>query len=310
MEQQMISPSEIQEIRSHTRTLVRELNLLSGNFEDSELNYTECHVLFELDKHGRLRLRELAEILLLDKSTLSKVTKKLIEQTLVTAIVNPVDRREKWLELTPKGKEKTNNNNASADSQVGATLALIPEAEIKTVNEGLKLYARALHKKRRQKNYQIRLIKPQDNAEIAHLIRSVMVEYGNVGEGYSINDADLNDMYGAYSQPRSVYYVITERARIVGGGGIGPLQGTEQEICELRKMYFQPEVRGFGLGRKLVELCLAAARRYQYGVCYLETVERMWQANLLYQKMGFQKLTCPKGNTGHGACETYYSMDL
>ena len=137
-----------------------------------------------------------------------------------------------------------------------------------------------------------------------------MVEFGNVGEGYSINDPEIEDMYSAYSGKKATFWVVTQEDRIVGCGGIGPLQGAGTEICELRKMYFYPEIRGIGLGKRLLTQCLSEARHFEYRECYLETVERMWQANLLYRKMGFKKLTCPKGDTGHSACETYYSLQL
>jgi len=44
--------------------------------------------------------------------------------------------------------------------------------------------------------------------------------------------------------------------------------------------------------------------------CYLETVERMREANGLYQKMGFEVLDGPLGCTGHGACDTRYLLRL
>ena len=75
-------------------------------------------------------------------------------------------------------------------------------------------------------------------------------------------------------------------------------------------MYFLPEARGHGWGRKLMEKCLDTARRLGYQKCYLETVERMQTANLLYKKMGFEALCGRMGDTGHGSCDTYLVKDL
>jgi len=47
-----------------------------------------------------------------------------------------------------------------------------------------------------------------------------------------------------------------------------------------------------------------------YRYCYLETVARMWQANLLYQRMGFRKIDGPIGSTGHNSCEAFYVKEL
>ena len=78
----MANSNLIPEIRLHTRQIVRELNLLGGTFTEGDLNYTQCHVLFELNKRGKLRLTELCDVLLLDKSTVSRVTKNLLREGL------------------------------------------------------------------------------------------------------------------------------------------------------------------------------------------------------------------------------------
>ena len=117
-------------------------------------------------------------------------------------------------------------------------------------------------------------------------------------------------MYENYSTPRATLFVIEQSGVIYGCGGVGPLLGGDDHICELKKMYFLPSLRGMGWGKRLVNESLAAAKAMDYTHCYLETVERMWQANALYQKMGFKRLDQPLGNTGHSACEVQYLLEL
>ena len=157
---------------------------------------------------------------------------------------------------------------------------------------------------------QIREIKPQDNFQVQQVVSEVMTSFDCVGEGYSISDPELEDMYTAYNNDRSVFYVICEDDKILGCGGIGPLVGGDPRVCELKKMYFYPELRGKGYGRKLMELCLAKAKAMGYSKCYLETVERMTRANNLYSKFGFEKLSGQEGATGHGGCDTFYEKSL
>lgn len=156
----------------------------------------------------------------------------------------------------------------------------------------------------------LRPIQPQDNKGMAKVIRTVMTEFGTVGEGYSINDPEVDFMHQAYDQPRSVFYVICQDDEVLGGGGIAPLEGGNSDVCELKKMYFKPALRGMGYGRKLVQQCLKDASLFGYKKCYLETVARMEAANILYQKLGFQKLNAAMGNTGHSSCEAWYVIDL
>ncbi len=158
--------------------------------------------------------------------------------------------------------------------------------------------------------YQLRLIQKKDNPQMANVIRKVMEEFGAVGEGYSINDPEVDQMFEAYDQVNARYYVIADGERILGGGGIAALQGASTSVCELKKMYFFPELRGLGFGKKMMFQCLEDAKALGYQQCYLETVERMEGANILYQKLGFKKLDHAMGSTGHSACESWYVIDL
>ena len=156
----------------------------------------------------------------------------------------------------------------------------------------------------------LRPIQPGDNQAVARIIRQVMAEFGAVGDGYSIMDPEVGQMYEAYHNNRSAFFVIERQGEVLGCGGIGPLIGGATDTCELKKMYFLPTLRGKGWGKRLAIHCLDSARQLGYRRCYLETVERMTQANKLYQRLGFQKLDSALGSTGHSACETYYAIEL
>jgi putative acetyltransferase len=156
----------------------------------------------------------------------------------------------------------------------------------------------------------LRRIRPSDNEQVASIIRTVMTEFGAVGEGFSIMDPEVDHMYEAYQTPGHAMYVVEKDARLLGCGGFGPLLGGEARICELKKMYFLPELRGNGMGRKLVSLVLEEARLAGYTQCYLETLCSMRAANALYQKMGFIPLQGALGATGHGGCDAWYLREL
>jgi putative acetyltransferase len=156
----------------------------------------------------------------------------------------------------------------------------------------------------------IREVQPQDNAQIAGIIRKVMPEFGANGPGFAIHDAEVDNIYNAYTRPSAVYFVCESGGKIVGGGGVAPLEGGDPSICELKKMYFLPEARGKGLGQKVLSKCVSAAREIGYERCYLETFNTMTSAMKLYAKNGFQKIPGPLGNTGHFACDTFYELKL
>jgi putative acetyltransferase len=159
-------------------------------------------------------------------------------------------------------------------------------------------------------NFLVRQITLKDNLELETLIKTVMTEFGASGEGFSIHDLEVKNMYQAYSKKRHQYLVITDRHhKILGGAGIGELLGLEQNYCELKKMYFYKELRGHGMASIVMEKLLDfACKNYQY--CYIETLSGMDAAQSLYQKFGFKKIKEPLGNTGHFGCDKYYLKPL
>ena len=158
-------------------------------------------------------------------------------------------------------------------------------------------------------DFTIRPITPADDAAIASVIRTVMPEFGASGPGFAIHDPEVSHMAEAYDRPRASYFVVERHGRVVGGGGIAPLDGVE-DTCELRKMYFLPELRGLGAGTALIGVCLDAARQHGYRQCYLETLTGMDAAQKLYERTGFHRIDGPMGATGHFGCNRFYLRDL
>ena len=159
-------------------------------------------------------------------------------------------------------------------------------------------------------NAAIRPITAADDVAMAAIIRTVMPEFGASGDGFAINDPEVDWMSRAYSEPRHAYFVLERGGRVLGGAGIAPLAGGDDATCELRKMYFLPEARGTGAGAMMMSRCLDAAREAGFTRCYLETLCGMDAAMRLYERSGFRRIDGPLGATGHGGCDTFYSRTL
>lgn len=158
--------------------------------------------------------------------------------------------------------------------------------------------------------FTIRPIEPRDDATVAAIIRTVMPEFGACGSGFAINDPEVDWMHRAYSAPRCAYFVVERDDVVEGGGGVAPLEGGDADICELRKMYFLPSLRGLGAGAALMSRCLATAGDLGFRRCYLETLSGMDAAMRLYERSGFHRIDGPMGATGHGGCNTFYLREL
>ena len=118
----------------------------------------------------------------------------------------------------------------------------------------------------------IRPIKASDNSLLAIAIRSVLIELGVPKTGTAYEDKELDAMFEAYADPRAVYYVVIDGNNILGGAGITPLKGGEDEVCELQKMYFTAAARGKGLGYSMIQKCLDFARSHSFELSQIKAI--------------------------------------
>lgn len=157
----------------------------------------------------------------------------------------------------------------------------------------------------------IRPIQPNDNPAIAHIIRSVLEEFGANKPGTVYFDAETDHLFELFSQTSgSFYQVATQHGQLLGGAGIFPTPNLPAGTCELVKMYLVAHARGKGVGRNLIEQAFALAREMGYQSIYLETMPELKKAIYIYEKMGFQYLDGPMGNSGHCGCDIWMIKNL
>jgi len=165
----------------------------------------------------------------------------------------------------------------------------------------------------------IRPVEQADNQFLTDIIVTGLAEFGATGEGFACNDAETQTMFEAYQDPNRKYYTLLKacsdqckgcsKCTVVGGAGIAPLKSSK-DICEFVKMYYRPAVRGLGLGKIMLELCIEKAQKMGYKRMYLETLERMTTARRLYEKYEFKQIESSQGCTGHYSCDAFYVRDL
>ena len=158
--------------------------------------------------------------------------------------------------------------------------------------------------------FNIRPIQKEDNSQVCDVIKSVFYELGLPRVGTAYADKDTVEMFEAYQNSRSIYYVVEKNKEILGGCGIKQLSGIDDNICELQKFYFHSSLRGKGLGKYLLRLCLDFAKDVKYDVCYLESTSALKTSHHLYKIFGFENLNGPMGNTCHHNCDVHMTKKL
>jgi putative acetyltransferase len=157
----------------------------------------------------------------------------------------------------------------------------------------------------------IRPIEPSDNQAIASIIRTALTEFGANKPGTVFYDDTTDHLYELFTaEPQSGYFIALQDGIIVGGAGYFPTEGLPNNTCELVKMYLNATVRGMGLGRKMIDYVLAAAKQKGYTQVYLETMPELNKAVKVYEQFGFSYLDGPMGNSGHNSCDIWMIRTL
>jgi len=292
--------NEISHVRQVSRLFVRELGILECR---NGITLAQCHALVELERYGVLNIKKMAELLHVDASTMSRNVKRMIGLGWVTTTTDRRDRRARLLTLTDEGRKKLGEVNNSTNSMVKDALGRLSIAQRQTVEKGLDLYVGALAKNRVQAMYSVREIEAGDNLYLAEIIREVLGEFGANRSGFAAVDPETDRMFQSYNQSKSAYFVAVDTDdNVKGGGGLAPLKGGGHNVCEIQKMYLLKDARGYGIGAKLLELCLEKARSFGFRMVYIETMAEMEVARDLYARYGFKSIAQPMGNTGHDGC--------
>jgi peptidyl-dipeptidase Dcp len=117
--------------------------------------------------------------------------------------------------------------------------------------------------------------------------------YGIQFEGYVAKG--LCEFYEQYNPERNRIWACEHNDRMIGF----LLLMARGEAAQLRYFLIEPQYRGLGLGRKLLNLYMSFLRERGYKESYLWTTHELTTAAFLYKQFGFQ-LTDEKESASFG----------
>ena len=126
--------------------MVRELGFMDATVAATDYPPSAVHTILEIGMRGPMTVGELGDFLRLEKSSVSRLVRKLIDgrRTEGNALM-PTTRAVKPLSLTREGPAHAGGAaRVRPAARCRGALAALTEAEQRTVREGLMLYARAL----------------------------------------------------------------------------------------------------------------------------------------------------------------------
>lgn len=149
-------------------------------------------------------------------------------------------------------------------------------------------------------------LRPGDIGYVTYLhgaLYSKEYNYGLQFESYVAKG--LCEFYEKYDPVRSRIWACEHNDRMIGF----LLLMDRGDAAQLRYFLIEPEYRGIGLGRKLLNLYMDFLHECGYKASYLWTTHELTIAAALYKKLGFQ-LTEEKESTAFGKPLIEHRYDL
>ncbi|MGC1953969.1 MAG: GNAT family N-acetyltransferase [Gammaproteobacteria bacterium] len=146
------------------------------------------------------------------------------------------------------------------------------------------------------------------STELITVVRGLFREYADaigVDLEYQGFTAELARLPSPYEPPHGALLI----ARIGDDiAGCVVLRRLDDLTGEMKRLYVRPEYRSWGVGRRLVEAVILAARHGGYSELRLDTLPSMASAQGLYRNLGFTEI--PPYNNAYLPGTRFYALAL
>ena len=277
-----------QDVRRFNRFYTRQIGLLEEHLPASDLSLPEGRVLFEIATEGPRTAAAISRAMGMDKAQLSRLVGRLLERLLLVSQVDPNNARRRILSLTDQGRKAFAELDRGSQSKTEAMLdTLRGEQRQRLVGAMREIEATLGGQDADGDGVTLRPPRPGDIGWV--ISRQAILytqEYGWDWTYEAFVAKILGDFVTGFDPRREDAWIAERNGRILGS--IFLMQGDRPEVARLRLLYVEPDARGLGLGRRLVETCIERARELGYGRLTLWTNDILTAARHIYENAGFR----------------------
>ena len=273
-------------IRDFNRFYTRQIGLLDQGFLGSPFTLTEVRVLYELAHRDNPTATQIAGELSLDPGYLSRLLKKLERQGHLARGRDAEDGRQRPLRLTRTGRRVFESLDRASGEQIARMIGALTPAQLGELVGSMQAVRRFLQPDTSDTAYALRALRPGDIGWIIH--RQALLYAGEYGWDVSYEGliAEILGNFVRQFDPVAENAWVAERHGAIVGSVF--LVRESAAIAKLRLLYVEPSARGLGIGRRLVDACIAAAREKGYHRLRLWTNDVLVSARRIYQAAGFR----------------------
>jgi DNA-binding MarR family transcriptional regulator/GNAT superfamily N-acetyltransferase len=274
-------------VRRFNRFYTSAIGVLDKRYLGSPYTVAEGRVLYEVATGEQVTPKTVSEVTGIDAGYLSRILGRLERDGMVARRRSARDGRSVELSLTPQGVKMFSGFNLRSAALVEALIEGLSPDERRRLVDAVETAQDLLSRQDRPRPpIVLRAPGPGDMGWITER-HGVLYgrEYGWGGGIEAVTARICADFLEAQDQTRQRCWVA-ERA----GERLGCvfLVKESEEVGRLRLLLLEPGARGTGLGRKLVEECIAFARAVGYREIVLWTHAVLTAARKIYAATGFE----------------------
>ncbi|NUS16807.1 MAG: MarR family transcriptional regulator [Streptomyces sp.] len=281
----------VREIREFNRFYTNLIGALDySRHLHTPFTLTEARVLYELAHAPRTDAADLRLELSLDAGYLSRMLGRFEEQQLVTRGPSAEDARRQRIELTEHGREAAGLLEERSQEAVATLVDRIAPDDRPRLTEAMRTVQDILGSAGQAAaagRVTLRGPRPGDLGWTVERNAAVYAEEFGWNDEYETLVARIVADFAATRDPECEAVWIAE----LDGQRAGCVFCVRDEApgtARLRLLLVDPQARGHGIGRLLVEECLAFARSADYRDMVLWTNDILGHARSIYQRAGFE----------------------
>jgi DNA-binding MarR family transcriptional regulator/GNAT superfamily N-acetyltransferase len=277
----------VQSVRRFNRFYTRQIGLLDEGLLNSPFSLTQCRTLYELAQREHATAVELCRDLGLDAGYLSRILGTFEKAGLIEKETSSKDARQAFLTLTKKGRKAFEPLNARSNEQIGAMLGKLPPGKQEALVHAMATIESVLSSEgERLTSYVLRQHRPGDMGWVVQRHGVLYHQEYAYDERFEVLVAGIVAEFVEKLDPAHERCWIAEK----DGANVGSafLVSKSGSVAKLRLLLVEPSVRGFGIGKRLVEECVRFARQAGYKKIMLWTQSELSAARRIYQNAGFR----------------------
>jgi DNA-binding MarR family transcriptional regulator/GNAT superfamily N-acetyltransferase len=285
-EAMVLQTDTIAAVRRFSRFYTRQRGLLGEGLLKSDFSLTEARVLYELANRDALTAADMCRDLGLDAGYLSRILKKFEQSGLIARTASADDGRRSRLTLTQAGRAAFEPLDRASQEDVRAMIGRLTPEQTVALNQAMRT-VEDLIAMPSPVSMPITL-RPYQLGDLGWIVHRQAVlyalEYGWDGTYEALAAEILAGFVKNHDPKRECGWIAVREGQVLGSVFV---MGGSETIAKLRLLYVEPAARGLGLGRRLVDTCIAFARENGYRTLTLWTNDVLVPARRIYQQAGF-----------------------